>query len=96
MELILNALQTQKICPRKLRLLDNRRYDQILHAFCINPFFARRAEASGLIRPAILTCCVTIEAVFFYTNQRDEDEYVISLPPETRITGRAVQPGRWP
>jgi hypothetical protein len=59
-------------------------------------FFARRAAGFGLICPAILTCCVPIEAVLFYTNQHDEDEYVISLPPETRITGRAVQLSRRP
>jgi hypothetical protein len=25
--------------PRRLRFLDDRRYDRILHAFCINPIF---------------------------------------------------------
>jgi hypothetical protein len=51
-------------------------------------FFADRNAHYGA--PAVLTCHLKPQHVYFYTNDRQEEECVVRVPPRTKITAESL------
>lgn len=53
-------------------------------------WFARRAHLNGLSAPAVVSATAHAGDVLFYTNAREEREFVLQLPPTAKVTTVAV------